>query len=265
MKRCMTAGFGGTLGPQLLAEIKARGYQMVRNGDFDADAARLRELTEDIWNAGLTACISCTTEQIALMPLGVHLEVWGSRSQIIDGKEPNGHVLATEYAQALNAVAKDIGGRRAWACLTGLDADSLAWATAVCKELDPAYGISVHRYPPGNAFRWDASIWGGRGTEIVNLRHAIGNRPWMVGEWGWDQGPRKHWYDYLLFRHTHLTDAQIDVILETEWTYWEQAGAEFACLYQLNDGNPRCKRHPQYAADGINGYGRRFPDGRWKR
>lgn len=257
----ITAGFGAPLDAPLLDNIRSLKWDIVRQDVQKANAATLVALHQNITAANLLPVLLCTADQLQYVPNGSIVEVLDSVDPTTTGLEPSFRVDPTTYAKALNASAGDVisKGLKAYACLTGVDPTALNWTKTVLQTLNPVYRISVHRYPPTNAMDWLSSKLGGRAMELANLKAVIGQRAFAVGEFGYHQGPVKSFFDYLLFRHHHWTDSQQYTNILGELGYWQQAGADFACVYQLNDGAPRCPEHPQYPKDFRGGYGIRLP------
>lgn len=266
MPRGLTAGFGGFLGPEMLDALAAWGWDMIRQGHQQGSPVLIRNLVAEIVAAGMKPVINCTTAQLAEMPEGIDVEVIDAPDPTKDGAEPSFLVTAAEYARALNAVAPIVRDRglRAWACLTGMDKRALRWTAAVLETLDPVYGISVHRYPPGNALDWRDSFEIDRMVEATHLYDVIKGRPFAIGEFGWHQGPIQTFLDKITFRHRHRTDEQQAALIAADFAYWEKIGAAWACLYQHRDGPETCPRHPQYQAIHLAGYGIQRLDKSWK-
>jgi hypothetical protein len=262
----ITAGFGGLIGADTLASLKFGGWAIARIGKQVAQTTPLHELVAEVQTAGLTPVIHCQPSQLVELPDDVDVEL-NHPTSVLAGTEPNGLVDPVVFATAMNAAVLTIQAKRlrAWTCLTGTDRSSLRWTATVLETLDPVFAISVHRYPPSNAESVEASASGGREFESAALHAIIGNRPYCVGECGYNQGPYQRWYDRLLFRHRHFTLDRLRELTLGEMIYWRDHGASFVCLYQLNDAPLRCSQHPDYPDTWINGFGiRRQPGDIWK-
>ncbi len=97
--------------------------------------------------------------------------------------------------------------------------------------------MSVHRYGDGS-FDDPHSGFANRDREVHWLRAAIGDRPFSVTEFGYPDGD--------------MSEEEAARRIRVEFEFW--AGkADFACLYQLNDGRGT---HEQF--------GIRRLDGSWK-
>lgn len=259
----ITAGFGGLLGVDTLSALKSRGWQSVRNGDDKtADASVLFAIADEIHQAGLLPCLGIVcAPQVDIIPAGVLVEM--DAQQYLNGEEPwyrNEDPVA--YAATLTSIVPKLKAKGviayAMAGFTSHDG-SLDWTKKMLPGLDPYYGLSVHRYP-ANSFDFNSSNDGGRAIEMSNWHGVIGNRQWIVGECGWDQGQRKHWYNF--FSHSHLSDADQASFITQEFRYWYAGGAQHVYLFQFNDTPGRCPQHPQYAKSG--GVGIRRDDQSWK-
>jgi PKD repeat protein len=263
----VTAGFGNAIGADLLAQIKARGWEIVRqDGQARGRTISPAAMIEEIRAAGLRPVLLCTASQLNEVPEGTDVEVLDDADPTEGGLEPSFRVDPTRFAVIINSampVARD-RRLRVWTGLVGLDAKALAWLAIMARSLVSDAGISVHRYPPGGATRWDASVSGGRDVEIARFKALIGARPWCVGEFGWNQGPIKSFWQRIFGGHSHLTDMQIRSIAQQEFAYWRRHGAAWACWYQLNDGPGRCAQHPSFPADWREAFGLRRSDESWK-
>ena len=259
----ITAGFGGLLGTETLSALRSRGWQSVRNGDtLTSDPAVLLSIADEIHQAGMLPCLGIVCAQQAdILPAGVMVEI--DAQPYLNGEEPwyrNEDPVA--YAATLTSIVPKLKAKGviayAMAGFTSHD-KSLDWTKKMLPGLDPYYGLSVHRYP-ANSFDFNSSNDGGRATEMSNWHAVIGDRPWIVGECGWDQGQRKHWYNF--FSHSHLSDADQASFITQEFKYWYAGGAQHVYLFQFNDTPGRCPQHPQYAKS--LGVGIRRDDQSWK-
>jgi hypothetical protein len=258
--RGITAGFGGLLGAELLAQIKARGWEVIRQDGQWANQDQLAAMVGEIRAAGLRPLVLCLASQFADMPEGIDVEPRADVDRSVGGLEPNFTNVPATYAQIINSampVAR-ARGLRVWAGMVNTDAAALAWLSTMVTTLEPDCGISLHPYPLASA-----SGYYSRALEIVRFKALIGARPFIVGEWGWQQGPRKAWWQYLFGGHSHPSDTQILAAVQGDFAAWRAAGAQVACLYQLNDG-PRCPQHTTMPATAAGGYGIRRADGTWK-
>jgi hypothetical protein len=273
--RGVTAGFGDLLGSTQLGELKARGWEVIRQCvPHETTAEYVAQEVQEIRDAGLAPVLLCTADQVALLPDGIDAEILDSPDTSAQGLEPNFRIDPVVYATRVNAAVPALQAKhiRAWAGLINTDdPNALAWLQTVLLTLDSYYGISVHRYPPGNATSITASKSGGRAKELAALKARIGTRPFAVLEWGYNQGAYKTTWQRILGifgskAHSHLTDAQIAALARAEFDAWQTWGATLCVWYQLYDGPPHCPQHPSYPATYIDGFGLRHcdGDGRWK-
>lgn len=269
MANGLTAGFGFLLGPALLADIKAGGWSMIRNGDpHTRDRVVLAAMAEEVTAAGMTPVLSGVAGQADLFPKGCIIELQAFIDPTPTGLEPSlrGNDPRTECLM-LNQVAGLLkaNGNRAYVGMTGFDRTALAWLSELLAGLDPYYRVSVHRYPPTGATQWWDTHEESREVELAHFNAVRGNRRWAMLECGWNQGPfKKWWWQHLFGTHSHLTDQQQAACVKGELAWSASAGADFTILYQLNDGPVRCPEHPQYCANWRESFGVRRADGSWK-
>ena len=252
MLRALQAGFGDPLGATLLGDLKARGVQMVRLDLQRVPTAPMAySLIDEAVRAGLRPLLIILETQAAWFEsaLGYDLEILNEPD--LAGWRPS------HYAEVVREVAHVLQGRhRLWAgCVSNCTAAKLAWLTNVVGWLPPEIGITVHRYPAQGGRPTDPQTgFRSREAEGAAIRAIAGARPWGCSEFGFHSGEQKTgWWFWA--KRWRWTDAQIADFVRQEWAIWAQAGATFACLYQLADG---------LSNDPLDRYGIRYATGEWK-
>ena len=267
--------------PDLLVELKRQGREVVR---FDTmPSARLNRpastpeqmaiFVQRAHDAALMPVLLCLASQMPVVPEGCDVEVRAFEDTSQGGAEPNFDKVhpAAQQAQEINRWMPVARARhlRVRTLAGNTDGAALRWLREHLAVLDPDVGVSLHPYPLGSA-----RAWYDRSAEIAAAKAVIGNRPWCVGEWGWTQGPipdpPRSWLQHFLAlfgwkmpTHTHPSDEHIASRVRLDFEMWRQAGADFACQYQIVDGPP-CPQHPKMPATIGEGYGIRRQDGSWK-
>ncbi len=262
----VTAGFGSLIGREWLTDLKARGWEVIRQDVQYLSADKIAPIIGELQHAGFRPFVIMTAAQTPYIPRGIDVNMLDAPDPTPGGMEPWGRVSPEAYADAINAAMPQARARglRVWVGFVHIgEAKSIDWFRRVFSLLDPDVRISVNRYPPGGASKFDASHLGGREREMSTFKSIIGTRPWCVSEVGWHQGPLKRGYQHVFGGHYHMSDARIAGLARQEAAYWQRNGAEMMCWYQIQDEPARCRKHPAMPARWQGGFGLRGPTG-WK-
>lgn len=251
MIKGLQAIFGGeSIGPDLLNEIKAKGFQLIR-----ADVQEMedpRPLIEEIHAAGLEAL------PIIRNPLVLDLLDPGMRVEL--GNEPDlaheGWTRDTYLASVDSAMTISAGRHKLFiGCPSNLNHRGLTWLRSLPWADFPSWvGCSVHRYPVGGYgpwtghkkvpawWKWSEDAWPGnrrmtREEEVAEVRAIVGDRPLALTEFG--------------YSGAEWDENQQEMFVSWERAFWEREGFELGVAYQLN-------------SSATDPYGYRRTDGSWK-
>lgn len=252
MLRGLQAGFGDPLGAALLGHLAARGVQMVRLDLQGVPTAPMAfTLIDEAVRAGLRPLLIIQPAQAPWFTTAIGYDLEILNEPDLHGWRPH------DYAAAVREVAHTLDGRhRLWAgCVSNCSSVKLAWLRNVVGELPLEVGLTVHRYPKNGGRPTDAQVgFRSREAEVEAIRALAGDRPWGCSEFGFHNGEQRTGW-WLWTKRWHWTDDQVAAFVRQEWELWALAGASFAVLYQLNDGQ---SGHP------LDRYGIRRLDGSWK-
>ena len=253
MQKGLQAGFGASLGADLLYALRDRGVALVRLDLQHAPTGEVaRALVQEVLDARLRPLGIIRPEQAAwfadLTP-AVDLELLNEPD--LAGWAPAHYRVAVETAwRALE------GRHRLWAgSVSNCTHGTLGWLMNVVQGLPAGVGVTVHRYPKNGG--WPDEPQAGfrsREDELARIVAIMGARPWGCSEFGYHTGPQaRGWW---LWRRTwRWTDLEVARFVREDWGRWAIAGAAFAVLYQVQDGP---------GADPIDQFGIRRRDGTWK-
>jgi len=253
MVKALQVGFGEPVGAAVLADVRGLGVQMVRIGSYGLtrmpDAETANAMVNEVLVAGLRPLVVIRPEHASWFPPSPTLDL-----EVLNEPDLTG-MLPEAYAAQVNAVYATVAGRhRIWAgSLSNLIPKRLAWLARVLALVPPQVCVSVHRYPKNGATpNAPQEGFKTRAAEMDALRRVVGTRPWGVSEFGYHTGPQRtgHWF---WTKRWQWTDTQVAAFARAEWLLWRNAGAQWACWYQIGDGPVDPYR-----------YGIRTFDGRWK-
>lgn len=222
--------------PDILAEIRAKGFNAARISAMEADWAVVKEMLDQAREAGFE--IWLTTGYAAYMNLLLPGENVECRN------EDDGDLTPWEYRQILDrfAVAAGERGLKLWGpTISNLDRDSLWWARLVKGMGWPEgmYGVSVHRYGNGT-FEKPHEGFDNRHDEADALRELADGLPYAITEFGY---PTIH----------GLSEADQAERVGKEWQFWKDEGATAAFLFQRTDGPDPNEREHCYGIQRIDG------------
>lgn len=250
MRRGLQVGFGELIGAALLADLRARGCQVIR---LDAQTSPSLEhttaLVNEVTDAGLQPC--------TIIRDAAHLSAIPDGQLVEFGNEPDlgaqfGWPDASEYIRLAREAAEVDEGRHQLflGVVSNLNERGFSFLEAMDWPTIPLYvGCAFHRYPDGDdpqpavpsrerRFRGPDH----RDREVAELRRIVGNRPLALTEVGY---------------HTarSLTEQQQAANMAWERAFWQRHGID-AVAYQINSGpDPREVQHQ---------YGFRRVDGTWR-
>jgi hypothetical protein len=283
--RGLQVGFGSLVGVATYEELRAKGVDAARiqsrreRGEAARTPVEVAEMHAEVVAGGLRPLTTVWyPDEVLDLPPGADIEVGNEPD--LEGPDPD--VYATQV-QAIYEVAKPLG-LAVWAgVVSNLNDRGFDYLRAVVPLLPEGVNISVHRYPHDD---WRHLLRGTpaplvphkgfslRVEEVDALRWVIGDRRWGVSEFGYHTAPRTlsgldnllkllaHRYGASevneLLKQLQWTDEQVKDYVACEWVFWEQQGAEFAMLFQINDGPTDGENVSE------NHYGARFHDGTWK-
>jgi hypothetical protein len=252
MEPGLQAGFGDPLGAPLLAELRERGVQMVRADlQYVVRPETATSLIAELLAAGVRPLLIVRPEQTSWLPAEPALDIELLNEPNLAGWTPE------RYAAAACVAYEELAVRhRLWiGSVSNCSKQALAWLTRVLARAPLGAGVTVHRYPRNGGRPGDGQEgFGSRLAELAAVQRVVGGRAWGCSEFGYHTGPQQTgWWFWR--RRWQWTEAQVAAFAAMEWQFWQQAGAEFAVWYQLNDGT---------TADPIDRFGIRRRDGSWK-
>jgi hypothetical protein len=256
MIRGLQAGFGSPIGDETLADLRRLGVVLLRLDCQHQSPEQVLALQTEASNHGFfTLLIVSQPQEVTMLPSGSQVEV--ENEPDLADTPPEAYV---EKVKAICEVATPMG-ITVWApVVSNLNERGLEYLASVMPMMPPEVKISVHRYPHDTFFRDGPKVphdkFASREEEIATLRILIGDRAWGVSEFGYHTAPRKKSVGNIPIRVRQWTDFQVHQHVQWEWAFWERMDAEFAILYQINDGVD-----PNVANDR---YGIRRVDGSWK-
>jgi hypothetical protein len=231
MKYFLQTGFGEPIGHQANELVKSLDFDGCRVGAPRSADYSLAAIIQEVEDAGLEPLIVVSSVGEALLvPPGIPVEYLN---------EPDLTSVSPEvYARDALTIQRARG--RCWAgCISNLNDRGLAYLTKVLAAAPELERISVHRYPrPGGNVHKAHAGFDSREFEVEALKRIVGDRAFGVSEFGYHTGKDSWW-------RPRLTDYQVAERVEWEWRFWRRMGAEFATLYQINDGitNTRLDRY----------------------
>ena len=195
--------------------------------------------------AGLTPLVIVkNAEQVASLRerlAGCSLELWNEPDGPVDGR-----IAPRDYAALVNDFVAACFEAHAlpWVgAITNTNESGLAWLSqmfnALPQPLAQNVGVTVHRYPVGHGWSNPHPGFATREAEIDQLRRIIGTRRWGLSEFGYHTAAqlKYKWLPRWFPGNTWAwTDAQVADSVAREWQFWQEQGAAFAVLYQINDG-----------------------------
>lgn len=248
--------FGTPIGPQVLTELRRRGYQWCR---VDAQGRSIDDMLAMVLEcraAGMTPYVIVDQlEQIEALPAYAKAS-WRNEPDIALGGRPA--IPAEHYAFELKLAAewavktpvREIGAP----VVSNLNRRGVDYTEAVIGycggRLPEGVFGDFHRYGDGtyeNPHRLNRWLpWGrfrSREEELRWLKQTIGpGRAWGISEWGYPSADG-------------ISEAQQADRSALEFELHESEGALFSGIYQLNDG---------HGTGGIDHFGLRRVDGSWK-
>lgn len=227
--------FDGPAGSHPLEVLKSLGFKIAR---IDAQKSSILEtlaMIQEAQQAGLRPLVIVRGPlQLAQLPPDLDYELLNEPDVQGMGPEEYGSLVRVASLTALeNHQTLWVGS------ISNLNVSGLAYLKAL-GALPDNVKVSVHRYGHGD-FLSPHTGFQTRGEEVGALKAIIGTREWAVTEFGYSD--------------TLASPEQNAIYITQELNFWEQVGARFAIIYQLNDGPSK--------AQGDH-YGLRFFDGTWK-
>jgi hypothetical protein len=272
MRAFLNAGFGEPVGRTSLRFIKDIGFAGIRQDiPWGAPPEYREELLHELADAGLGAILIimgnleyCNGGEIKKLPenwrpsgiqiadyardVSIQAAGYLKRWYLEIGNEPNlenhGGDLAKDpkrFGRWLHTVS-----RKVWEAIPdaqiisggvcGLHRRSLDYlekALSVFTEpLDERMIIGFHPYRPEKSFeesREDIE------ENLGRLRGMIDGRRFAVSETGWHSAPQR-WGTWPCTHEVQWNDEQIAGFVEWDLDFWQRAGSELYCYFQLNDG-----------------------------
>jgi len=241
----LQCGFGDALGEETLGSIREQGFTIVRIDLQRADQVKTAQLAQEVVDAGLQPlCIIRHAHQISVLPEGALIEL---------GNEPDlahfGWTLDSYLAEARRCVpvALESGHRLYLGAVSNLNKrgfkflEQLPW-----QEWPETICCSIHRYPDGRLPTNAHTGCKSREHEVAKLRAIVGQRPLVVTEVGYHDGPGG-W-----------SEAKVAEYMAWERRFFSEQGFELVVAFQINDGerlDPSTEAHFGF---------RRNPSGEWK-
>lgn len=241
MLKFLNAGFGSTIGSDLLGQLAAKGVTGIRQV-VPATLEQFGPLLAELVAANMQPLWVVNLNQIAWLPAH-SLASFRNEPDLYSGP------AQAEYLRQLPlafAAAKDAGVRLAAGPVSNLNDRGFAFLERMLPFIPPDAPIDIHRYPESSGPREAHNDYETRDGEVRRLRELIGTRTLWVSEVG--------------FSSAEHNDDEIAAYLRYEFAFWLGAGAELCAIYQLNDapyGAPA-------SVEGHYGIRRPFPDGTWQ-
>ena len=247
----------GGIDPAVLREVRALGFERARIDGQRCSPEDVNRWVRDVQQAGLAPLVTLwdAAQISALDPTLGPLDIELRNEPNLEGPDPM--IYRGLLAYVLPAVVA--GGHRLWApAISNLDRKGFAYLRA-CGPLPAGVNVSVHWYPHGNRPERPHPGFESRYIEVSTLLNIIGeDRSWGVSEFGYHSAARRStesWLEKQLGVTHRWSDEEVAAHVHHEWRFWREAGASFACLFQLNDGPEDNKEHR---------FGIRRLDGTWK-
>lgn len=241
---CLQIGFGHYESAELLRSVADLGWKVARMDNQRTSVQDTINQMREFEAAGLKPYVIVRdAEQLAQLPSGYDYELRNEPD--LEGPSPD------EYKKLMwdaAHVARSNGQRLFVGTISNLNKRGFDYLNAIL-PLPEWVGFAAHRYGDGS-FDKPHAPYHSREGEVRGLRSIIGNRPLIVSEFGY---PTRTKQDKWGFVALGLSDKESVYRIKQEYLFWEQQGAVFSCLYQLNDG------HTQNEQFGIRGN-----DGTWK-
>lgn len=261
MRYMLQAIFNEPIGLPLLRDIRALGFDGVRVdvqrvGDQETCAAIINEIQDaDLWP------LVIIQDPVQLTP------AWLPRR---DGLPPPAAEFRNEpdlegpsagHYRMLLRQARFMAERfgvELWAgVVSNLIEDKDNRGLRYLRELAPDLPstVSVHRYPNGFDAETPHEGFRSRLHEVERLAAIIGPRRFGVSEFGYHTARQRKTAKlptWLPFNTRALTDTEVARRVAFEWRFWREVGAEFATLYQINDG-PGTTAGDRYGIRRLNG------------
>lgn len=237
----MRFGLNGYHNPEVLAEIAAKGFNLLRIGLHMGDTPA--SVVEAVRASGFQALVivrdAGQVRELGSLLAGADVELWNEPDGAVDGK-----IAPSDYAARVPdfvAAATEVGATPWIAAVSNLHRAGLAWLKQMFASLPPGIdcGVTIHRYPAGRSWDTPHEGFGSRDEEIAALREIIGGRRWACSEFGYHTASQIR--TRLLPRNFpgnewRWTDEEAATHVRQEWRFWAEHGAEFAVLYQIIDG-----------------------------
>lgn len=199
---------------------------------MSSDVRTMIQMVNDAQAAHLTPLVIVgSSVQVENLPEGCYAEYLN---------EPDGDITPEDYREGMMHCYDAATRRGIVMCgpaISNLLPPRIAFAEEALRAVPFDIVATCHRYSPDESQPWDLAHrpFGSRAKEIEAFRAAVGaRRKFGVTEFGYSTGKfRPHWWSVKRIR---VADpVQADKIRE-EFKFYESMGAEFAVLYQLNDG-----------------------------
>lgn len=249
---------GTYIGAPLLNWVKSLGFDGVRFSiPRNTDATLGLSLYNEIAGAGLTPLVILED----LKPLTYLLP----NSQVELYNEPdlgtNQQYSPEDYARHLQTAAPAAFARGIdlWAPVaSNLNQRGFDFLQRVYDLThDLPYYVSMHRYPTGNAFDAPHDGFASREAETAKLLSIIGNRRWMISEFGYHTAPRPRktgriTWPIWFFPWRWSEEEKADLVKQ-EIRWWRQQGAWACNLYNINSGPDPDHTEDNFGIRDVNG------------
>ncbi len=231
---CLQTSFGDRVDPSILRMVGQFGFEVARLDlqRVDRDSAILQ--IQDHLSVGLTPLATIRDgNQIRQIGLPVWYELRNEPD--LEGPTPEEYRILVEDAVEAN---REVGGRLFIGVVSNLNDRGFDYLKAI-RPFPAGVDISVHRYGDGT-FEHPHKGFSSRNAEVKWLKETIGPRKFAVTEFGYPT--------------SDMSEEEQAKKIRQELEFWYQK-AEFACIYQINDGPGNTRSHR---------YGIRRSDGSWK-
>jgi hypothetical protein len=246
-RRGIVSGFGEPIPLADLAWLREHGCALIRQ-DGRAHGRRLDphrcvELAREVIDAGMACLFICHhLEQIEFLaelarglPSDLLMAEWGNEPDL---EGPVAEVYATTMHDAAD-VAAARGLPLYVGAISNFNKRGLNYLRALRPTLDqlpPETRVSIHRYANGETPVVPHKGFVNRFEEVQAFKAIIGTRRWALTEFGFTDSVRivKGFWPWSK-KQRRWTPQQVAQFVRDEFERWDAAGADFSCLYQLND------------------------------
>ncbi len=147
-----------------------------------------------------------------------------------DGRVPEQAYIDTVQEFGNACIRAGFTGTKVAGGISNLDSDSFDYLERTIGGVPLDIATEFHLYPIKYQFPEPSHFFGESNAQVIErFKRIVAPRPFLVGEFGFNQGPR----DPL----PRLNEEDIYRVLKQWYRMFHEAGAEVACVYQWRDGD----------------------------